>query len=353
MTQVHLPFTPEWLLWPQPWVWALVGIPLLGLLWPLWLRPQRRAALRYSAVGELRGAAGRWPRRWQLLLPALRTGALACLLVAVARPQIADESSRQYAEGVAIQMVVDTSSSMEDDDLATGGRRQTRLDVVKDVFRRFVAGDPDDGLPGRKNDLIGMIRFARFADSVAPLTLDHKVLLDALETVQLVPPNSPENGTAIGDGLALAVERLRNLTRTAGSGEQLTIRSRIAILLTDGENNLGEVTPEQAGELAATHKIKVYTIMAGTGARQGWRRMPVDDSVLRRIAEVTGGKHYAARDAAALEGVYREIDALERTKIEERHYLRFGDLGGPWLLAAFVLVCVQMFADATWLRRIP
>ncbi len=347
----QLPFTPEWLFFPEPWVWALLALPLLPLAWVLWLHRSRRPALRYSSLDGLRALAGPWPRRARLLIPLLTTIALACLIVAVARPQRADESSRIFARGIAIQMVIDTSSSMSDDDLSPRGKRMTRLDVVKDVFRRFVMGD--DKLPGRPNDLIGMIRFARYADSAVPLTLDRRNLIEMLAQLPLTPENSPDNGTAIGDALALAVERLKDLKRTAGSGEQLEIESRIVILLTDGENNLGEFSPTKAGELAATFGIKVYTIAAGTGAAMGGRHIPIDDSDLRDIAAKTGGKHFSARDAKALEQVYEEIDKLERTRVEERAYTRYGDLAGPWLIAALAALALRASLDATILRKAP
>ena len=350
MTHISLPLTPDWVLWPLPWVWALVLLALLPLLWVLWLRRGRRTAIRFSDLGSLRAAGGAWPRRLRLILPTLRTGALACLIVAVARPQRPDEASQIYAEGIAIQMVVDVSRSMSDVDLSPAGRRMTRLDVVKDVFRRFVQGDGE--LPGRPNDLIGMIRFALYPDSVCPLTLDHNALEDVLAETQLVQRDD-ENFTAIGDALALAVGRMRDLKRTSGTGLQYTITSRIIILLTDGENNAGDIPPEQAGELAATSGIKVYTILAGTGGRRGWFRNPVDDRPLRHIAEITGGRHFHAQDRASLAEVYQEIDKLERTKTEERRFVRWGELSRPWLLAAFACVCLQTFLGATRLRKIP
>jgi len=361
MTHRHLPFTPDWLLWPEPWVLTLLLVLLVPLLWFLWLRTSRRAVIRFSSLACLRAVGSVWPRRLRLILPMLRTLALVCLIVAVARPQRPDESSQVFAEGIAIQMVVDTSSSMRDTDLSPPDRELTRLDVVKDVFRRFVEGDRE--LPGRPNDLIGMIKFAAYADSVCPLTLDHDALAEVLNATRTVVwqdrsgrwhGNPKEDSTAIGDGLALAVERLKDLKRTTGSGEQLTITSRVVILLTDGENNFGMITPEQAGELAATYGIKVYTILTGTGQRAAFGlRLPVDDRDLRRIAEVTGGKFYHAHDGQALERVYAEIDELERTKVEERHYVRWSELSHWWLVVAFACVGLQTFLDATRLRKIP
>ena len=341
MIHRHLPLTPEWVLWPEPWVWALLLLLLLPLLWVWWLR-RRRASVRFSGLAELRAAGSVWPRRVRLILPMLRTAALACLIVAIARPQRPDESSQVYAEGIAIQMVVDTSSSMWEDDLSPRGQRLTRLDVVKDVFKRFVDGDGD--LPGRPNDLIGMIRFARYADSICPLTLDHAALLDILDQTNLVRRRD-EDGTAVGDALAMAVNRLKDLKRTSGSGEQYTITSRVIILLTDGEDNASTIMPAQAGDLAATFGIKVYTILAGRTGASG--------HVLKHVADVTGGKYFQASNKAALDEVYAEIDKLERTKTEERRFVSYGELSHAWLVAAFALVGLQTILGATRLRKIP
>jgi len=332
--------------------WVLLALLSLPLLWFLWSRPRWRPVLRFSSLAELRSAGSSVSRRVRLILPILRSIALLCLIVAVARPQRADESSRIFAEGIAIQMVVDTSSSMRDVDLSPPGGRVTRLDVVKSVFEKFVRGDEDSELPGRPNDLIGMIRFARYADAVCPLTLDHDNLLGVLEQTHIVD-SQPEDGTAIGDGLALAVERLKDLKRTTGSGDQITITSRVVILLTDGQNNAGMISPREAGELAATYSIKVYTIMAGTGELRGIFRRPADDRELRHIAQVTNGKHFRARDEESLERIYAEIDELERTEVEERRFVHWGELAHCWLVAAFVCVGLQTLLDATRLRKIP
>ncbi len=333
--------------------WVLPALLLLPLLWFLWSRPRWRPVLRFSSLGELRVAGGSMTRRLRLVLPILRTIALICLIVAVARPRRADQSSRIFAEGIAAQMVVDTSGSMRDLDLSPRGRNLTRLDVVRDVFRKFVQGDEKSDLPGRPNDLIGMIRFARYADAVCPLTLDHDNLVQVLDQTHIVR-RQDEDGTAIGDGLALAVERLKDLKRTTGSGDQITITSKVVILLTDGENNAGMVTPEQAGELAATYGIKVYTILAGTGRLAGFGfRLSVDDHDLQHIAEVSGGKHFRAQNEKSLEEIYAEIDELERSEVEERRFVRWGELSHWWLVAAFACLGLQTFLDATRLRKIP
>jgi Ca-activated chloride channel homolog len=362
VTHVHLPLTPAWLLWPMPWVWLLLLIPLLlPLLWWLWLNPRRRTVVRFSSLRLVQAAGGAWRGRLWYVLPALRTVALGALILAAARPQRPNESRRTLVEGIAIQMVLDISSSMLDQDLSPPDKAQTRLDVVKDVFERFVTGG--GALPGRPNDLIGMIRFARYPDSVCPLTLDRDVLLDVLKDTHAIiwmdasgrwRGSREEDGTAIGDGLALAVERLKDLKRTTGSGNQLVINSRVIILLTDGENNAGVITPADAGELAATYGIKVYTILAGTGQRQPWGpRTPVDDTDLKRIAEVTGGKYFRSTDRNKLEQIYAEIDQLERTRTEEHSTVEWGELAGPCLATAFACLGLQVLLSTTVLRKAP
>lgn len=347
MTPVHLPLTPDWLLWAFP--WALLGLAVVPLyVW--WSFRSDGPAIRYSDANSLHGLGGTIWTQARRVLPILRAAALAALMIAVARPQRPDESSYTFSEGIAIQMVVDVSSSMTDTDLSPPRQSRTRLDVVKDVFRRFVIGDRE--LPGRPNDLIGMIRFARYADSVCPLTLDRDHLLQVLESTDTVRSRD-EDGTAIGEGLALAVERLRDVQRATASGQQLKITSRVVILLTDGENNAGTISPQQAGELAATYGIRVYTIIAGTGQNQVVMRVPINTTDMRRIAELTGGRFFMARDDKALVQIYQQIDELERSYVEERRFVRYGELSAPFLLAAVLLIGVQTLLDTTILRKIP
>ncbi len=356
MSHVHLPLTPTWLLWPQPWVWVLLLFLVLPLLWRRLLSRRRRVALRYSDLSTVRAVAPRWQRYTRYVLPLLRIVALAGLIIAAARPQVAEESHATIVDGVALEMVIDTSWSMHDTDLSPANERVSRLEMVKRIFRQFVAGGDD--LPGRPNDLIGIIRFATYADGVCPLTLDRDALLQTLDDVQIPTdrfgqPLDDARNTAIGDGLALAVERLKDLRRTTGTGREFSIRSRAIVLLTDGENNTGRITPREAGELAALFGIRVYTILAGTGQNLGPRRLPVNDSDLRWIAAVTGGRHFHATDRATLEEVYREIDALEPSHVEEQRYVTWHDLAGGWLVLAFTMLTLHALLDATWLRRLP
>lgn len=331
---------------------ALLLLLIVPFLWWLWRNPRRRPVIRFAGLSELKAAGKTTGRRLYALLPILRTVGIVALVVAVARPQRADQSTKVYVEGIAIELALDTSSSMSDVDLSPRGKQVTRFDMVKKAMDRFIKGDKE--LTGRPNDLIGLVRFARYADSICPLTLDHEALSAALAKTQMVTPPSPEDGTAIGDGLALAVERLRDLKRRTGSGEQLVIKSRVVILLTDGENNSGEITPEQAADLAATYGIKVYTILAGTGERLDWgRRRPLDDTALRYIADTTGGKFFRVNDADALERVYEEIGKLEQSRAEEQKFVDYEELALPWLAAAFAALSLQTLLGATLMRKIP
>lgn len=340
----------------SPWLLALLA--LLPLLAWLWSRRSWRPVIRFSGLDELRAARRAHSERARLILPVLRLAALACLIVAAARPQQSDRSIQTFVEGIAIQMVVDTSPSMEDNDLSPRGSSVSRLGVVKEVFKRFVIGDSELGLAGRPNDLIGMVRFARYADSICPLTLDHAALLKVLDATNVVALRE-EMGTAYGEGLALAVERLRDVQRVGEQNGQVRVQSRIAILLTDGEENISRapgsnaITPEQAGELAAKYGIKVYTILAATGEQTPLGRRPLDDRELRQIADVTRGKFFHARDVRGLLEIYRSIDELERTRVQELSYVAWDELARPWLIAALGCLAGQMLLGATRMRKIP
>jgi Ca-activated chloride channel family protein len=297
----------------------------------------------------------------------LRAAALILLVLALARPQMGREKVKDVTKGVAIQMVIDRSSSMSAE-MEYRGMRRNRLEVVKKVFEEFLMGNGEE-LEGRPNDLVGMVSFARYADTMAPLTLGHGALLRFLDQVKIVTRRS-EDGTAIGDALALAAARLRtaeeDLARYADeSGEkEYEIKSKIIILLTDGQNNYGKRTPEQAAELAAEWGITVYTI--GVGGDEGVStvktlfgnfKVPtgtrVDTRPLQRVAEMTGGIFRMAGDDESLREVYGEIDALEKSNIESVRYVDYKELFVPFALAALCLVLLELLLAATIFRRIP
>jgi Ca-activated chloride channel family protein len=346
---------------------ALLLLPLAVLPWWRLLDGRMRGRVEFSSIGLLSACTGSLWVRLRFLPPLLRSVAILLLVACLARPGKADEQTRVFVEGIAIELVVDRSGSMRALDFTIGGRSVDRLAAVKRVVRDFVEGG--DGLPGRPNDLIGLIAFARFPDTLCPLTLDHGHLLAALDAIRM-PEDRGEDGTAIGDALALAVERMRDLE------DRREIKSRVVVLLTDGENNAGAIDPRMAAEIARAYGVRVYTIGMGT---RGFAKVPVqfmgrtvlrdelvsiDEDTLREIAKATGGEYFRATDTDSLRRIYETIDALERTRTEQRRYRQFRDyatepfrLGGvalpPLLLLPLLLLAGDLLLSATRLRSVP
>ncbi len=346
----------------------LLVLPLV--VWLHFRQRGRRATLRFSSITTaLR--SGKSLRQVFIGLPrALRLLALTLIVVALARPQMGKERIRDVSKGIAIEMVVDRSGSMAAE-MEYQGRRATRLEVVKEVFQQFVHGDRKgkSGLKGRPNDLIGMVAFARYADTICPLTLGHGALTHFLESVRIVRRRS-EDGTAIGDAMALAAARLKTaeetLKRQTGEREDAyQIKSKVMIVLTDGVNNCGERTPEEAAELAREWGIKIYTI--GVGGNEAVAAVNsifgtflranmgggVDETTLRRVAQITGGRFFLAESAEGLQKVYAEIDRLERSEIETMRYLDYREVFVPFAGAALALLALEVALSCTLFRRIP
>lgn len=329
---------------------------LVGLLAPfVYFQASRLpASVTYSGLSLVTGGHRSLRARLAWLPAALFAIATLALAVALAGPRTGDAVSEVQREGIAIAMVVDRSSSMEARDFVRGDTSTSRLDVVKNIFRDFVSGGGEIG-EGRPDDLIGLVTFARYADGLCPLTLDHGNLVGILEEIE-TPTEQSEDGTAVGEGLALAVERLRR-QETA---------SKVAILLTDGVNNAGDIEPLQAAELAAQYGIKVYTIGAGyTGfapfpvrrqdGRVSLQRVPVeiDEVTLQRIAQRSGGRYFHATDEDALREVIEEIGRLERSEVSEVRYLEYEHHFAPFVALALVAATLAALLASTWLRRLP
>ena len=347
-----------------PWMLAVLPFAALAAVAAF-----RRPRLRVSDSATVAAAGSGLVARLRPLLPLVRVLAIALLAVCLARPIKANEQTRVLVDGIAIGLVVDRSGSMEAMDFTIGGEPATRLAALKEVVRDFVSGG--EGLAGRPNDLVGLVTFSRFADSICPLTLDHEHLLAALDAVRLAA-NRDEDGTAIGEGIALGVERLKEVGGQARpDGKPVReptrppVKSRILILLTDGENNAGEIDPLAAADLAKAYGIRIYTIGMGTrglapfpardpfGNRVMTRvQVSIDEDLLTEVASRTGGKYFRATDSRSLAGIYAEIDRLEKTETEQRRYLqwtdlavtgvRLGDLDLPPLL---LLVAILLAAD--------
>jgi Ca-activated chloride channel family protein len=327
----------------------------------------KRGAVRFSSVTNAAKAGFSWRYRLSQSPAALRMLALVCLVIALARPQTGREEIVDISKGVAIEMVIDRSGSMSAE-MEYDGRQMTRLDVVKSVFKNFALGDGRD-LPGRPNDLIGIIAFARYADTICPLTLAHGALEPFLDTVKLVQVRN-EDGTAIGDALALAAARLEKAEETL-AGQQTEnrkaydIKSKIIILLSDGENNAGKRDPLEAAKLAAKWGIKVYAIAIGGGqsAMQsiktpfGVYKVPVGHSVdttaLKKIAEETGGFFREAGDAASLAAIYKEIDKMEKTDIESVKYVDYKEAFLPFAMLGLIMIAMEIALSNTVFRKLP
>jgi Ca-activated chloride channel family protein len=334
---------------------------LLLLIPPaLWLslRPRQRGAARFSSIGMTKAVSGGWAVWGPTLLIALRIVALTLLIVALARPQTSTEHVRTQTDGISIQLVLDNSYSMRTTDYDLGSQSISRLDAVKHAVRLFISGG-EHGLSGRPDDRIGIITFARDPDVVCPATLDHAAALDALDHTQLAPPV----GTNIGDALAWGLDRLRDDPA----------KEKVIILLSDGSHNVKEgMPPLEAAKLASDLKIRVYTIGA-VGNRFGKQREPtmadlvrqmqgrsrqgsedsVDEPMMQKIAEATGGQYYRATDTNGLTGIYEEIDRLEKTQMEKTVRVSHREWFLLVLTPAIVLLALEQLLAATRFMRIP
>jgi Ca-activated chloride channel family protein len=299
----------------------------------------------------------------------LRILTLVLLIIALARPLVGMEKIYDINKGVAIEVVIDRSSSMKAE-MIFAGEQLNRLEVAKRVFLEFVQGNRGD-LAGRPNDLIGLITFARYADTSSPLTLAHGALASFVEPIELVN-RKKEDGTAIGDALALAAARLQKAEETimqqalVDNNQELSyeIKSKIIILLTDGEQNAGRRTPLEAAELAQKWGIKIYTI--GIGGRDSLIRVPtlfgtqviqrgsgVDKQTLSALADTTGGIFRLAEDGDSLRAVYSEIDELEKNEIESILYVDYKERFTLFSIPALILLALEILLRTTWFRRIP
>jgi Ca-activated chloride channel family protein len=311
------------------------------------------------------------------LLTIARLLCVALLVVALARPRKGTVLSEISTEGVAIEAVVDRSGSMQTE-MDYYGDKLNRLEVVKRVLSDFIEGDKKD-LKGRSSDLIGLITFARYADTKCPLVHSHNVLIEFLKKTEIVKMRS-EDGTAIGDAIALAAARLQKAEeeirqrrqQLVSAGENISqadesgfkIKSKVIILLTDGINNAGQYNPLEAAELAKKWGIKIYTI--GIGSSQAFTTMQsfgrtiripapqqLDEKLLEAIAEKTGGFYGRAGDAKALRSIVERIDELEKTEVKSVQYTQFAEHFGPWTLAALIVLAVEILASCTVFRKIP
>lgn len=318
--------------------WILLLLLALALWW--WIRRRREApAAPYSDVTlPAQAVRSAW---WVMVPPGLRALALVALLVAAAGPQIGGDTVEVKQEGIAIVITIDISSSMLAEDFAPSNR----LEVAKRQAVGFIRG--------RTADRIGLVAFAGEALTQVPVTLDYPVIEQAVMDLKI---GSLEDGTAIGSGLATAVNRLRRAPD----------KSKVILLLTDGENNKGLIDPRTAAATAAAFGIKVYTIGVGTigeapiptgrglgGFRYELLPVRIDEPLLQEIALKTGGRYFRAKDSEALSRIFRQIDVLEKTPIQVTRYTRYDETTRPLLLLGLGALALELLIATTFVVRVP
>lgn len=325
--------------------WMLILLLLAPAAVYLRYHMRRSAAVRFSENELIEHLPASWAVRLRFLLPLLYGLGLACLITAAARPQRGLQEREVHAEVVDIVLLVDVSTSMRAIDFSTATREINRLDAAKDVIRDFIRG--------RRTDRIGVVAFSALPYTVAPLTLDHDWLIRQMNRLKT---GMLEDGTAIGSAIASAVNRLRDSEAV----------SKVVVLLTDGVNNAGAVSPENAAQAAKALGIKIYTIGAGS---RGMARYPVqdpfggrhyvrqpveiDEATLKRIAEITGAAYFRATDMDRLAEIYEAIDEMEKTEIDIEQFTRYEEVFAGFAGWALGLLLLERLLAAGRLGRLP
>jgi len=327
----------------HPWLLLLLLIvPVLA-----WLKGKlgRPNAFLYSSVGLVKNIVGLNRSSIGKILLRMRWLALLCFLFAIARPQLGEGHAKIHASGIDIVIALDLSGSMAAEDFELKGEPASRLTIAKDVLRQFVQK--------RTGDRIGLVAFAGRAYIASPLTLDHDFLLQNLDRLNI---GTLEDGTAIGSAISAAANRLR----------EIQAKSKIVVLMTDGQNNAGKVPPVTAAEAAQALNLRIYTIGVGS---KGVARVPyvnvfgqksyveqkvdIDEETLTKIAQMTGGKYFRAQNTAGLRKIYDEIDQLEKTDVEVKKYQRYRELYAWLILAGIVLLLFEIILGNTVWRKLP
>ncbi len=327
--------------------------PYFLLLWALlpvlaWLKNRRGQppSFVYSSVQLVRGILNISRTRSGVFLNALRWLILAAFIFALAQPRITHSETKVSASGVDICVALDMSGSMMSEDFVVGTERLSRLDMAKDVLKSFIQKRP--------NDRIGVVAFATQAYIAVPLTLDHDFLLQNIQRLEL--GTIDDSRTAIGSALSAAINRLRDLKS----------KSKIVILMTDGENNSGKLAPLTVAEAAQKLGVKVYTIGVGKngtapmpvfwgGKKVGYRNEPVeiDEDTLQKIAQMTGGKYFRADNSEKFQAIYSEIDKLEKTEAVIRKYSHYQELFAYVIAGGLMLLLLEVVLRHTVWRRLP
>lgn len=328
--------------------YILFLIALIPLYFYYVKRLSKEPAFRFSSNAIIGNIGSSWRLIISKNLVILRCLAIFLFIVALARPQKAIEETKIYTEGIDIILTIDTSTSMLAEDFIIDGEHHNRLYAVKEVVKDFIKM--------RNGDRIGLVAFASMAHTIAPLTTDYGWLLQNLERVEI---GIIEDGTAIGSALATSLNRLRDSKA----------KTKIIILLTDGINNTGKISPLTAAEAAKALGVKVYTVGAGS---KGPVRYPakdffgntiyqlvddvnlrVDEETLQKIAEITNGKFFRATDMDSLRKTYEEINRMEKTRFEEIGYMQYKELFNLFLIPALLVLILEIVLTNTIFRTLP
>ncbi|MFV0522691.1 MAG: vWA domain-containing protein [Mangrovibacterium sp.] len=322
---------------PEYFYLLILLIPMLG--WYIWRFRKSGASIRFSSISGFKGIAKGWKHYLRHLPFTLELIGLALLIIALARPQSSSSWESSTTQGIDIAIALDISTSMLAQDFSPN-----RIEAAKDVATKFIAGRP--------NDRIGLVVFAGESFTQCPLTTDHAVLINLFNKIET---GMIEDGTAIGNGLATAVSRLKESDAI----------SKVIILLTDGDNNAGQIAPATAAELAKTYGIRVYTVGVGTMGKAPYPvqtpfgiqlrdvDVKIDEATLQKIADITGGEYFRATDNASLTKIYEQIDKLEKSKIDVKEHSRKYEEFGKFALLAGLALLLALFLKITLFRNIP
>ena len=319
-------------------LWMLLLLPVMAAFYFLYLR-HKTTRLKYSGFQNLSGIKPTLRQQLRMMPMILKAIAFALAVIAIARPQSTLSGQNVTTEGIDIMLALDISSSMLAEDL-----KPNRIESAKRVAEEFIDSRP--------TDRIGLVVFGGESFTQCPLTTDHSVLKNLLSNIE---SGMLADGTAIGEGLATAVNRIR----------KSLAKSKVIILLTDGVNNIGAIAPETAGEIAKAFGIRVYTIGAGTrgmapypfktpfGIQYQNMEVQIDEAVLQKIADETDGKYFRATNSSRLKEIYSEIDKLEKTKIDVTEFRNHTEEFYPWALAALMFLIADIILRFTLFKNIP
>lgn len=323
--------------------WFLILLCLLPLL-AAESRKNREAVIPYSSIKNLKAVRSPRMNLISAVPKVLRFMALAFIILALAQPREGRKRTEILSAGVDVMLAIDASGSMRALDFMKGRDRVNRLEAVKDVVSGFIKN--------RKTDRIGMVVFGEEAFTQCPLTLDQDVLLAFLENLEI---GVAGDSTAIGSAIGISIKRLKDLKS----------KSKVIILLTDGRNNAGDLSPLQAAEIGKTYGIKIYTIGVGTrgkapfavdsifGKQYVYQNVEMDETTLKKIAEKTGARYFRAADAESLQAIYDQIDGLEKSEVKILDRSEYKELFHYFLIPGLLLVLLEIILAHTLLRRIP